>query len=140
MADLPFKVRFSTALNRQLLDYYGRIPSASILARDFNLRAKQLPPITQETARRWIRGLSLPDIDKLAILSNWLRINIQISHENPVEAHGPADGSAVSKYVENAPRKTSLNEAELFLLKVFQDTDIRGKQILLAIAKTLNVP
>jgi hypothetical protein len=62
---------FSKELNRQLLEYYGRIPSAAVLARDYNLRAANAPQISQEAARRWIRGLSIPEMDKIHILVNW---------------------------------------------------------------------
>lgn len=134
-----FKSRFSIALNRQLIEYYGRIPSASILARDFNLRAKNSSPITAETARRWIRGLSLPDIDKLATLSNWLNIHIQIN--NAASPNNPQAQEIDTNYKiqvgHGLPARSTLNESELFLLKVFRETDIRGKQIFLAIAKTL---
>jgi transcriptional regulator with XRE-family HTH domain len=55
-----------------LLEKYGRMPSAAALARDFNFRAQSLEPITPETARRWLRGLSMPNFDRLRLLIDWL--------------------------------------------------------------------
>ena len=69
---------FAKELNRRLLEYYGRVPAASILARDFNLRANGITPITQESARRWMRGLSLPENNKLQILVEWFDIDTNL--------------------------------------------------------------
>ncbi len=72
------KDQFAKTLSRYLLEYYGRIPSASILARDFNLRTgTHVAQISPETARRWIRGLSMPEMDKLQVLVDWLHLEIR---------------------------------------------------------------
>ena len=129
---MDIKNRFSTSLNQQLQTYYRRIPSASILARDFNSRAHGLmSPISQETARRWIRGLSMPEMDKLQILIQWLEINIDLNFHNTesLKADNPR---------KELGRKTvSLNDAEAQLITIFRETDIRGKRVLLSVAKTL---
>lgn len=132
---MDIKSRFSTSLNQQLLQYYRRIPSASILARDFNSRAQGLMnPISQETARRWIRGLSMPEMDKLQILMKWLDINIDLSS-------GALDIEKEKGDLIDGRRKTvALNEAEAQLLQIFRETDIRGKRVLLSVAKTLMQP
>ena len=129
---MDIKNRFSTSFNQQLLSYYRRIPSASILARDFNSRAHGImSPISQETARRWIRGLSMPEMDKLQILIQWLEINIDLNLHDIESLR--TEGSR-----KEVGRKTvSLNEAEAQLLQIFRETDIRGKRVLLSVAKTL---
>ena len=66
---------FSSSLRNCLNAYYGRIPSAATFARDFNLRAYGTSPITQESARRWMRGVSLPEEDRLRVLINWLGLD-----------------------------------------------------------------
>ena len=66
---------FSSSLRNCLNAYYGRIPSAATFARDFNLRAYGTSPITQESARRWMRGVSLPEEDRLRVLINWLDLD-----------------------------------------------------------------
>jgi len=129
---MDIKNRFSISLNQQLLSYYRRIPSASILARDFNSRAHgTMNPITQETARRWIRGLSMPEMDKLQILIQWLGVNIDLNLDE-VEARKSANLLGAG-----GKKTASLNEAEAQLLQIFRETDVRGKRILLSLAKTL---
>lgn len=69
------KDTFSSSLRNCLSEYYGKIPSAATFARDFNLRAYGTTPITQESARRWMRGVSLPEEDRLRVLIDWLGLN-----------------------------------------------------------------
>jgi hypothetical protein len=69
------KDSFSSSLRICLKAYYGKIPSASTFAKDFNLRAYDTLPITQESARRWMRGVSLPEEDRLCVLINWLNLD-----------------------------------------------------------------
>ena len=129
---MDIKNQFSISLNQQLLSYYRRIPSASILARDFNSRARgTMNPITQETARRWIRGLSMPEMDKLQILIQWLGVNIDLNLDE-------VDARKSANLLGDGGKKTaSLNEAEAQLLQIFRETDIRGKRVLLSLAKAL---
>jgi transcriptional regulator with XRE-family HTH domain len=67
---------FSQAFKIGLLSKYRKIPSAGFIAREFNLRAKHTGTITNETARRWLKGMVLPDLEKLVILSEWLEIDL----------------------------------------------------------------
>ncbi len=68
--------RFSQALNRALFEKYGRSPSSTLLANDFNLRAYGTTTITRETARKWMRGLAIPEASKLKTLSEWLDLDL----------------------------------------------------------------
>ena len=67
---------FALALANALLMHYREIPSASFLAREFNLRNYHSEPITQESARRWLKGLAIPKFDKLLILRSWLGLDL----------------------------------------------------------------
>ena len=67
---------FSQALRLGLLSKYREIPSSGFVAKEFNLRAKNTSTITPETARRWLNGQVVPDLDKLITLSGWLGINL----------------------------------------------------------------
>jgi len=67
---------FALALANGLLVHYREIPSASFLAREFNLRASHCEPITHETARRWLKGLAIPKFDKLLLLRSWLDLDL----------------------------------------------------------------
>lgn len=69
------KNNFSALLRDCLRNRYGRIPSAAVVAREFNLRAYDTTPISQESARRWIRGVSLPEEERLRILVEWLDLD-----------------------------------------------------------------
>lgn len=64
------------AINEGLIKKFGKIPSANIFANQFNLRAYGTKTITRETARKWLLGLSVPEIDKLVVLVEWLDIDV----------------------------------------------------------------
>jgi hypothetical protein len=69
---------FSIALQKALLKRYKKIPSSSFIAKEFNLRSAFTKPITAEAARRWIKGISVPEFEKLAILRNWLALDLNL--------------------------------------------------------------
>ncbi len=53
--------------------YGGKIPSFATIARDFALHSPPgLPPISVETPRKWMRGQSLPSLERLQTLAHWL--------------------------------------------------------------------
>jgi hypothetical protein len=66
---------FSKALNVALIHRFGKIPSAMSFATKFNLRAYGTNSITRETARKWIKGLALPEAGALQLLIEWLGID-----------------------------------------------------------------
>jgi len=67
---------FALALANGLLMRYQEVPSAAFLAKEFNLRIEISDPITQESARRWLRGLAIPELDKLLVLRSWLDLDL----------------------------------------------------------------
>ena len=52
------------------------MPSANFVAREFNLRASSSEGITPESARRWLKGLAVPGIDKLLVIQSWLSLDL----------------------------------------------------------------
>lgn len=67
---------FAAQLRARLRQRFrGKLPSAAIVAREFNLRANGVLPISQESTRRWIRGNSIPDAPRLAVLAAWLNLD-----------------------------------------------------------------
>lgn len=68
------RVNLGVLLTEALMNKYGELPSASKFADQFNLRAHGTTTITRETARKWMLGLVVPEIDKLSILVKWLNI------------------------------------------------------------------
>jgi hypothetical protein len=73
MQDL--KKTFSLHLQNKLRERYGKVPSCAVFARDFALLAKDVEPISIETARKWIRGKALPHATRLRVLCAWLQID-----------------------------------------------------------------
>lgn len=76
--DQEVAILFSQALKIGLLSKYRKIPSSGYIAKEFNLRATDSSTITAETARRWLKGMVLPDVPKLITLSKWLEIDLNI--------------------------------------------------------------
>lgn len=76
----------------------------------------------------------MPEMDKLQVLINWLDLNIDLNFKSiapEIETGGQV----------NVRRTTVvLNEAEAQLLQIFRETDVRGKRVLLSLAKTLMQP
>ena len=67
-----FAAKFADVLNRALIMKYKKVPSGYFLANQFNLRAEGTTTITAETARKWVKGLSVPEIDRFKVLIKWL--------------------------------------------------------------------
>ena len=70
------KEYFSHSLRESLKLQYGKLPSAEVVAQNFNLRAHSTTPVTQESVRRWMRGESLPKPDHLIVLMQWLNLDL----------------------------------------------------------------
>ena len=127
------KLDFSKELSRRLIEYYGRMPSAAVVSRDFNLRAKDVSAISQETARRWMRSLSLPEIERLQVLVEWLSLDMSVltNRSSPLEEDAHKGNDRRGKAV-------TLDPLETLLLKSFRETDARGKHCLITLAKALH--
>lgn len=67
--------RFGDMLRASLRKTYGKLPSAAFVAREFNLRSRWGSPVSSETARRWLRGYSVPDVSRLSVFSEWLKLD-----------------------------------------------------------------
>ena len=66
---------FSGLLNQCLIKKYNKTPSASFVANQFNFRANGTTTITAETARKWMRGKAVPEIDRFIVLIHWLEFH-----------------------------------------------------------------
>jgi len=53
----------------------GKMPSATHFANQFNFRAHGTTAITRETARKWVTGQAIPEIERLNILLEWLELD-----------------------------------------------------------------
>lgn len=110
---------FALALTNALLARYNKIPSASFLAREFNLRATNLEPITQETARRWLKGLAIPKFDKLLLLRSWLDLDLNALGLPSLEAavkKNQLQKDLLARQEEFIARTQSIKQSLLFLM------------------------
>ncbi len=120
------KAVFSKLLCLELVRHYGRMPSASVVARDFNLRCTQdAKPITNETARRWIKGISIPELVRLNVLSNWIGLDIGNLQKN---------NSAANLTATNTLRG---EEGEEALLKIYRKLNAQDKRIIQGLMRSL---
>jgi hypothetical protein len=71
-----FVAKFAEILNRALIKRYRKVPSGAFLSNQFNLRAEGTTTITAETARKWVKGLSVPEIDRFKVLIKWLELDV----------------------------------------------------------------
>lgn len=67
--------KFAKTLKEQLILRFGKVPSASVLANNFNLRAYGTQTISRETARKWLAGLAYPENSRLQVLVQWLGLD-----------------------------------------------------------------
>ncbi len=66
---------FEQALNQCVMKKFGKPISAQQFANQYNLRAYGTTTISRETARKWMKGKTIPDYGKLSVLINWLDLN-----------------------------------------------------------------
>jgi transcriptional regulator with XRE-family HTH domain len=120
------KERVKKLINLALVNHYGRVPSASVVAREFNFRSPSLDPITQETARRWMRGLSIPEFHRLEPLCAWLRIDLRELTSN---------GERSSADIE--PIREARDETQVELLQHFSQLEAKHQSLVLLLARSL---
>ena len=66
---------FSESLKKALIKKFGKLPSTSFIANNFNLRVYENLAISRETARKWLAGLSFPESGRLKALMEWLNLD-----------------------------------------------------------------
>jgi len=101
------KLNLGVLLNKALIKKFGKIPSASKFADQFNLRAYGTTTVTRETARKWIAGLAVPEIDKLSILVSWL----ELDPAEIFQAHIPH----ASAFLNGSSALKTSNDASIFI-------------------------
>ena len=101
------KENFSALLRDSLRSRFGRIPSAAVVAREFNLRAYDTTPISQESARRWLRGVSLPEEERLRVLVNWLNLDFNEALKPRMQPFGQRPAVEIERARPAGPLPTS---------------------------------
>ena len=73
---------FSKALKLAIHSYWeGKPISAALLAKEFNKHCEQNDVVNREQVRRWVRGDAFPEPMHLAILHQWLSIDVNAIFE-----------------------------------------------------------
>ena len=73
---IAIEERFASELRNALRKRYGSIPSAAFVTIQFNRRLVSKNGVSQESVRRWMRGLSMPSYLHLQILALWLGLSL----------------------------------------------------------------
>ena len=68
------KKEFAVALKKGIYKKFNKHLSIADFTIQYNLQFHQ--PISNETARKWLSGLSLPQIDKLVHMTQWLNLEL----------------------------------------------------------------
>lgn len=100
--------KFERALRSSIARKLGRKISAQRFADQYNLRAHGTETISRETARKWLRGTTIPDYERLSVLIQWLDMDpIEFLHPGKPETHPlKSDPTAFL----NRDRQTSLED------------------------------
>lgn len=129
------KAAFSKELMRCLLDKYGRMPSAAVLARDFNFRSGDLSPITAETARRWIRGMSIPEMERLKLLIEWLGMRVDFLNQ-PEQIR--TESQSLRPFSESRhSQEAGLSPDEMELVRVYRGSEESVRRLMLSVVHTI---
>jgi hypothetical protein len=138
---IAIKDTFSRSLRKCLQEHYGRVPAAAVIARDFNLRAYGVDPITQESARRWIRGISIPEEDRLKVLIEWLSLDfngVLCSNANGNSHARAGDGDAIPREMSSG-NGDGLSIPDEELVRLFFSLDEERKRLILELIKQMTL-
>lgn len=99
---------FHTALKQGLKNTFGKIPSSTEFANQFNLRAYGTKTISRETARKWKNGLTMPEPSNLQVLIEWLNLSSEYIFSQGKNSHHHSDITSISKSkIINGPSSNS---------------------------------
>jgi transcriptional regulator with XRE-family HTH domain len=94
------KSDFSERLKFSMTRAPEKMRGATDLANKFNLRYRG-EPVSAQTAHKWLTGRSIPTIDKLQTLADWLKVDLHWLHYGP-----PPSGNA-----QSTPKPLARDEA-----------------------------
>jgi hypothetical protein len=124
MQDL--KNNFSLHLQNKLRERYGKVPSCAVFARDFSLLAKDVEPISVETARKWMRGKALPHASRLRVLCAWLQIDTSF---------GQLDFNQYNHQSHDGPNFNGLHQTTSELFRLIEKLSPVEIEVLIDLAK-----
>ena len=140
------KDQFANILCEALAEKFGGIPSNSVIAREFNLRAYDSEPVTHESVRRWIKGISMPDERKLRILVSWLDLDLRkcfqvtpVGNEKLNGANGHPPNGNGSHNSQMPPSNPGLRKDQLRILQLIDSLPNGDKRLVEQLAKKLAI-
>ena len=115
---------FSAELNKSLrLKYKSKSISALYFVTQFNKQCKKTSlHISQESARKWLKGLSFPNQERIMVLILWLKLDSRLFYIEDLQA-SDADDRSKSIIADQA--------------KVLKETLIKMTTKLLELIKTI---
>lgn len=140
------KDQFANILCEALAEKFGGIPSNSVIAREFNLRAYDSEPVTHESVRRWMKGISMPDERKLRILVSWLDLDLrkcfQVTETSTQSLNGGNGHSTNGNGLYTAaisPSSSGLRKDQIRILQLIESLPNGDKRLVEQLAKKLSV-
>jgi len=67
---------FAEAFQYALIKKFKQVPSAAWIANGFNTFTNYQHDINRETVRKWLTGKTIPEIDRLRVLQQWLDMDL----------------------------------------------------------------
>jgi hypothetical protein len=132
------KSKFAALLRARLGQVYSRLPSAAFVAREFNLRARGCEPVSPESVRRWIKGVSMPEEKKLKVLVLWLDLDLSdCFSDGSLGSAGSGNGSVRAGNISDTPEHSE-NLESYKLAAVIASLSPGDREILKKLAKKLS--
>ena len=113
---------FAETFQLALVRKYKKVPTAQFISVQFNARCEPDRDITQESVRRWLNGITMPEFDRLIIIKDWLGIDLNGFGKPESEYPAPSNTELlpVDPYVDRLKYR-ELNDLEE-LSNILQNT------------------
>lgn len=118
------KLAFAERLKQALTRSSKRIDTAAELALQFNLRNPS-EPVSAQAAHKWLTGRTMPTVDKMETLANWLGVPLQWLRYGIPESAGKPKKNAKA----NELGTLTADEAEL-IVRLRAMPEVRRKLVL----------
>ncbi len=135
VSHLKIEERFALQLSRSLCAQYGKLPSAAFVANQLNLRIKKGDKgVSEETVRRWMRGVSMPTFANLEVLVTWLNLQCFCCVEKQNLSHNTKQ---LTKPQTLATHTTS-DQQTIRLIEIFNKLSPETKSMLVDLVSSLH--
>ena len=104
MPSLDEKLAFSERLKFALQRSPEKPSEATELALHFNLRYRGAQPVSAQTTHKWLTGRTIPTVDKLVTLTEWLRVDLHWLHYGPPPSNSAGTPNPLPRDERYPPR------------------------------------